>query len=96
MKLLAPVIPGKKAVVFCTYSGPFTGMEAAVPCVKYMAQLFKHIGFEIAGEWYVVGEFHGNEERSTKGKLGDIRGRPNQADLEEIRYRVIELLGAFR
>ena len=92
IKLLAPLIPGKKAVVFCTYSSPFTGIESAFPCIKYMAQFFKHIGFEVAGEWYVVGEFHGNEERSTKGKLGDIRGRPNQADLEEIRGRVIALL----
>jgi len=96
IRLLAPVIPGKKAVVFCTYSSPFTGIESALPCIKYMAQFFKHIGFEVAGEWYVVGEFHGNEERSTKGRLGDIRGRPNQADLEEVRGRVIALLRSFR
>ena len=61
-----------------------------------MAQFFKHIGFEVAGEWYVVGEFHGNEERSTKGRLGDIRGRPNQADLEEVRCKVAALLRSFR
>jgi multimeric flavodoxin WrbA len=96
VKLLAPVMPGKKAAVFCTYSSPFTGIESALPCIKYMAQFFKHIGFEVAGEWYVVGEFHGNEERSTKGKLGDIRRRPNQADLEEVRGRVIALLRSFR
>jgi len=95
VKLLAPVIPGKKAVVFCTYSSPFTGIDSAIPCVKYMAQFFRHIGFEIAGEWYVIGEFVGNEERSTKGKLGDIRGRPNQADLDEIRDKVIALLKTF-
>lgn len=96
IKLLAPVIPGKKAVVFCTYSSPFTGIESALPCIKYMAQFFKHIGFEIAGEWYVIGEFHGNEERSTKGKLGDIRGRPDQTDLEEVRGRVIALVRSIR
>jgi multimeric flavodoxin WrbA len=92
VKLMAPVIPGKKAVVFCTYSSPFTGIESAFPCVKYLAQFFKHIGFEIAGEWYVIGEFHGNKERSTRGKLGDIRGRPNQADLDEVRGKVTTLL----
>ena len=96
VRLLAPVIPGKKAVVFCTYSSPFTGIESALPGIKYMAQFFKHIGFEVAGEWYVIGEFHGNEERSTKGKLGDIRGRPNRADLEEIRTKVTTLLRSFR
>ena len=96
VRLLAPVIPGKKAVVFCTYSSPFTGIESALPGIKYMAQFFKHIGFEVAGEWYVIGEFHGNEERSTKGKLGDIRGRPNRADLEEVRTKVTALLRSFR
>jgi len=95
IKLLAPVIPGKKAVVFCTYSSPFTGIESAFPCVKYLAQFFKHIGFEVAGEWYVIGEFHGSEERSTRGKLGDIRGRPNQADLDEVRGKVTALLKSF-
>ena len=95
IRLLAPVIPGKKAVVFCTYSSPFTGIESPLPGIKYMAQFFKHIGFEVAGEWYVVGEFHSNEERSTKGMLGDIRGRPNQADLEEVRAKVIALLPSF-
>jgi multimeric flavodoxin WrbA len=94
IKLLAPLIPGKKAVVFCTYSSPFTGIESAFPCVKYMAQFFKHVGFEIAGEWYVVGEFHGYEERSTNGKLGDIRGRPNQHDLEEVRKKVVTLVSS--
>ena len=96
VRLLAPVIPGKKAVVFCTYSSPFTGIESALPGIKYMSQFFKHIGFEVAGEWYVIGEFHGNEERSTKGKLGDIRGRPNRADLEEVRTKVSALLRSFR
>ena len=96
VRLLAPVIPGKKAVVFCTYSSPFTGIESALPGIKYMAQFFKHIGFEVAGEWYVIGEFHGNEERSTKGRLGDIRGRPNRADLEEVRTKVTTLLRSFR
>jgi flavodoxin len=96
LKFFSPVIPGKKAAVFCTYSSPFTGIESALPGIKYMAQFLKHIGFEVAGEWYVIGEFHGDEERNTKGKLGDIRGRPNQADLDEIRDKVIALLRSFR
>jgi len=95
-KMYMPKIPGKRAVVFCTYSGPYTGKSAAIPCVKYMAQFFEHIGFEVAGEWYVVGEFHGHQERSTKGKLGDIRGRPNKRDLRRVENKVSRLVRSIR
>jgi flavodoxin len=84
VKLCAPKIPGKTAVVFCTYSGPHTGISEATTAGKYMRQFFEHIGFEVAGEWYIVGEVHGSEEASTKGKLGDIRGRPNEQDLAQV------------
>jgi hypothetical protein len=36
-------------------------------------------------EWYVLSEYHGNEERSTKGRIGDIRGKPTEDDLQKIR-----------
>lgn len=84
IKLGAPLIPGKIAVVFCTYSGPHVGINEAIPGVKYMAQFFEHLGFAIRGEWYIVGEFHGRPEFSTKGRLGDIRGRPNEQDLARV------------
>jgi hypothetical protein len=48
----------------------------------------EHIGFGVPAEWYVVGEYHGNLELSTKGRLGDVRGRPNQQDLEDVRKQV--------
>lgn len=32
-----------------------------------------------------MGEFHGREDLSTKGKLGDIRGKPTDEDLEKVR-----------
>jgi hypothetical protein len=32
-----------------------------------------------------VGEYHGSEESSTKGRLGDIRGRPNGEDLRKVK-----------
>ena len=51
IKLCAPKISGKTAVVFCTYSGPHTGINEATPVGKYMGQFFEHIGFEIAAEW---------------------------------------------
>lgn len=81
IKPCAPKVPGKYAVVFCTYSGPHTGIDEAIPAGKHMRQFLEHIGFEVIAEWYVVGEFHGNELLSTKGKLGNIKGRPNTQDL---------------
>ncbi len=92
IKLCAPKIPGKTAVVFCTYSGPHTGLNEATTAGKYMAQLFEHIGFEVAHEWYVVGEFHNGQELNTMGRLGDIRGRPNEEDLAKVRNDVSKLM----
>ena len=85
IKLGSPKVSGKHALVFCTYSGPHTGIEEAIPVCKIIGQFFDHLGFNIVGEWCVLGELHASEEISTKGRLGDIRGRPNQADLEKIR-----------
>jgi flavodoxin len=92
IKIGAPRIAGKTAVVFCTYSGPHTGISEATPAGDYMGQFFEHLGFEVAAKWYIVGEFHGREELSTKGRLGDIRGRPNQKDLAEVEKNVSTLV----
>ena len=92
IKLCAPKIPGKRGVVFATYSGPHTGLSEAIPVGKYLGQFMEHLGFDVAGEWYVVGEFHGRENESTGGRLGDIRGRPNQQDLDHITQEVNKLL----
>jgi hypothetical protein len=92
IKPSAPKLPGKASVVFVTYSGPHTGMNEAVPVGKYLGQFLEHMGFDMAGEWYTVGEFHGRENESTRGRLGDIRGRPNRQDLDEIENNVKALL----
>lgn len=92
----APAIPGKTAVIFCTYSGPHTGVREATPAGDYLGQFFEHIGFNVAAKWYIVGEFHGSEEMSTKGKLGDIRGRPNAKDLAEVESNVSALVKSMR
>jgi flavodoxin len=96
IKLCAPKIAGKTAVVFCTYSGPHTGIREATPVGEYIGQVFEHLGFEVAAKWYIVGEFHEQEDFSTKGKLGDIRGRPNQQDLAEVENNVAELVRSIR
>jgi flavodoxin len=92
IKTGAPKIPGKNAVVFCTYSGPHTGIDEALPACKYAGQYFAHLGFTVFDDWCVVGEFHGSEENSTKGPLGDIRGRPNEKDLAKVKQDVAGLL----
>jgi flavodoxin len=92
IKPCAPKVPGKTAVVFCTYSGPHTGINEAIPACKYLGQFFEHLGFEVAGEWYIVGEFHGRHDMSTQGLLGDIRGRPNEQDLSKVENDVRQLI----
>jgi len=97
VKVGAPKVPGQNALIFCTYSGPHTGIKEAIPAGKYAGQFFEHLGFTVLGEWYVVGEFHGSEEKSTLGRLGDIRGRPNEADLRKVRQdamRLAQIVGA--
>jgi len=84
VKLCAPRVAGRNALVFCTYSGPHTGANEAVPAGKYAGQFFEHLGFSVA-ERYVPGEFHGSEDNSTKGRMGNLKGRPNSEDLRKIR-----------
>lgn len=83
----APSVPGMNALVFCTYSGPHTGIREAIPAGKYVGQFFEHLGFAVLDEWYVLGEFHGDEELSTLGRMGNIKGLPNERDLEMIKDR---------
>ena len=87
----APKIPGKNALIFCTYSGPHTGPREATPVGKYVGQFFEHIGFTVLDEWYVLSEFHGSLERSTKGRMGDIRGKPTKEELQKIRMNAKKL-----
>ncbi len=92
----ATPIPGRYALIFCTYSGPHTGIREAIPAGLYAGQFFEHLGFTVLDEWYIVGEFHGSKEASTQGRLGDIRGRPNAEDLEKIAQDVSRLLRHIR
>ena len=85
IKPSAPKVEGKNALIFCTYSGPHTGIDEATPAGKTMRQYFEHFGFTIVAEWYVVGEFHGREDLSTLGRLGDIRGKPTIQELAKIK-----------
>jgi len=84
IKTGAPKVPGKNALIFCTYSGPHTGLNEATPVGKYVGQFFEHLGFTVLDAWYVLSEFHGSEERSTKGRMGNIRGKPTEEELQKI------------
>ncbi len=90
--LIKPGAPriGKGAIIYCTYGGAHTGVNEAIPAVKYMGQLFDHLGFDILDEWYVVGEYNPARMRnmSTEGRLGDISGRPDAHDLAEVEQKV--------
>lgn len=88
----SPEVRGVSAVVFCTYSGPHTGVREAVPATLRAGQYFEHLGIPVLAEWHVVGEFHGSLEMSTRGRLGDIRGRPSDEDLEKVKLDVARLL----
>jgi len=84
IKPSAPKVAGKNALIFVTYSGPHTGIDEATPVGKDMRQYFEHIGFTVIDEWYILSEFHGSLENSTKGRMGDIRGKPTPEDLQRI------------
>jgi len=85
IKLAAPKIPGKTALVFCTYAGPHTGINEAIPSGKYISQFLEHLGFTILDEWYVLSEYRGWKQGNTEGRMGDIRGKPCQEDFLKIR-----------
>lgn len=88
----SPTVAGKYALVFCTYSGPHTGVREATPAVLYAGQFFEHLGFTILAEWCVLSEFRGSEEFSTQGKMGDIHGKPTPEELEKIKSEIKELV----
>jgi len=92
----APPVEDTQALIFCTYSGPHTGINEAIPAGIYAGQFFEHLGIQVVDEWYIVGEFHGNEEASTRGRLGDIRGRPTEEDLQRLRGRAFSLARRLR
>ena len=97
VKPASPRRPSANVVVYCTYGGVHTGINEAIPAVKFMGQLYDHLGYTIVEEWYVVGEYKtdGLRDRSIGGRLGDIRGRPNTEDLKDVAEKVKGILKAF-
>jgi hypothetical protein len=92
VKPSSPRVKGKHALIFCTYSGPHTGLDEATPAVKYAGQYFEHIGVSVVAEWYVLSEFIGWEDGNIHGRMGDIRGKPTNEELEQITKDTIKLV----
>lgn len=88
----APLRSGKFGVCFATYAGPHTGVGEAIPMTKWLRVFLEHLGYMVLDEWHIVGEYHNRKELSTKGRLGDIRGRPNKQDLQAVTGQVNGLL----
>lgn len=93
IKPSSPKRPEKKAVIYCTYGGAHTGVNEAIPATKCMGRIFEHPGFEMLAEWHLIGEYPGwYQPMSTGGRLGDIRGQPNEADLREVAEKIKEIM----
>ncbi len=91
IKLGSPKVSGKNALIFCTYSGTHTGIDEAIPTTKYIGQFLEHLGFTVVYELQVLSENHGSEEMSTKGRMGDIRGKPTDEELKKIAEKIEEI-----
>lgn len=92
----APRLAAKNVGVYCTFGGSHTGVNEAVPAVKYMGQLFDHLGFTIAAEWYIPGAYGVPklQHHNTQGRLGDIRNRPDEHDLASVKEKVKGLISS--
>ncbi|MCP4717029.1 MAG: flavodoxin [Deltaproteobacteria bacterium] len=92
--LCSPRLPGKKAVMYCTYAGVHTGIGEAIPAVKFCGQLFDHLGFTVIDEWYFIGDFKTDpfKKMNRGGRFGNIAGRPDEKDLQEVEDRVRAIL----
>lgn len=93
----SPRIPEKYVCIYCTYAGPHTGESEAIPAIKYIGQLFDHMGITIADEWAVPAAFIPKTlaDLNSIGRLGNIQDRPNNQDLKTIREKTLGLLHAF-
>ena len=92
IKPSAPLRSGKFAVSFCTFSGTHIGENEAVPLTKWFSSFLEHLGCQVMAEWHIVGQFHNRKDVNVNGRLGDIRGRPNEQDLIDVENRVKGLL----
>jgi len=89
----APEVPGIAAVPFCTFGGGHTGINEAVPMLRYIGQFFEHEGVRVLDEIAVPGVFpEADEAYNNRGRFGIIADRPSEQDLREVQGRVLGIL----
>jgi menaquinone-dependent protoporphyrinogen IX oxidase len=100
----APVHPGKFAVCFATFCGAHTGINEVLSVTQWLASFLEHIGYMVLDKMHIPGEMRNfgqaagwmNDERLARlnqfGRLGDIKGRPNEQDLLAVETRVQGIL----
>lgn len=93
----APEKPGIGAVMYCTYGGGHTGINEAIPMLKYSGQFFEHEGIRVIDEWAFRGAFDGaGNAYNARGRTGVIYDRPNAQDLDDVAGLVNGLLRRMR
>jgi hypothetical protein len=98
IKPSCPLRPGKYGICFCTYAGPHTGINEALPMTMWLRSFLEHLGYMVLHQWHIVGQFHKETDLNTQGRLGNILGRPNDQDLLDVENRtkgVVRALGDF-
>jgi hypothetical protein len=99
-----PLRSGKFAVCFSTNCGAHIGVDEASPMTEWVASFFGHIGYQVLDKIHVPGEMRNFGQGSdwmdeevfdslnTRGKYGNIKGRPNEQDLAKLESRIKQLL----
>lgn len=54
----------------------------------WLRSALEHLGFIVLDEWHVPGQFANRPELNQHGRLGNIEGRPDAHDLQDIENRV--------
>jgi len=90
----SPLLPGRFGVCFGTFGGPHIGEREALPMTAWLRAFLEHLGYLSLDAWHVPGAFKNRDALNRYGRLGDIRQRPNEADLVDVRNRVAGLLAS--
>ena len=94
IKPASPLIPGRFGLSFCTFGGPHIGVREAVPATAWLDSFLGHLGYQTLDALHVPGAFAHREDLNVSGRLGDIRNRPDERDLNEVRNRTAGLLAS--
>jgi hypothetical protein len=60
----------------------------------WLRTALEHLGFTVLDEWHVPGQFSKQTELNQGGRLGNIEGRPDSHDLQDIENRVQGVIAA--